>query len=108
MFQALSLLVGSILRIFVSRSNLLFENLAVRQQLVVLKRRHPRPPIGILDKLFWVVASRFWAGWKKALVVVSPQTVVRWHRAGFAMYWRAISTVRRVTGRKRIPRRFAI
>src|SRR6516165_595392 len=104
MFQALSLLVGSSLRIIVSRSNLLLENLAVRQQLVVLKRRDPRPPIGILDKLFWVVASRFWAGWKEALVVVSPETVVRWHRAGFAMYWRAISTVRRVTGRKRIPK----
>ena len=38
------------------------------------------------------------------LIVVSPETVVRWHRAGFAMYWRAISRVRRVTGRKHIPK----
>ena len=104
MFQAFTLLVGSILRIFASRSSLLLENLALRQQLVVLRRRHPRPQIGMLAKLFWVVTSRFWAGWKKALIVVSPGTVVRWHRAGFAMYWRAISRVRRVTGRKHIPK----
>jgi putative transposase len=53
--------------------------------------------------MFWVLAKRFWAGWKEVVIVVSPETVVRWHRAGFAMYWRAISRVRRATGRKRIP-----
>jgi len=82
----------------------LLENLVLRQQLAVLKRRHPRPHIELFDKFFWVLASRFWAGWKQALIVVSPETVVRWHRAGFAMYWRVISRRRGVIGRKHIPK----
>jgi putative transposase len=68
----------------------------------VLKRKHPRPRLSLLDKLFWVLAHRFWAGWKQALIVVSPDTVVRWHRAGFALYWRVISRTSHVLGRKRI------
>jgi hypothetical protein len=36
-----------------------------------------------MDKLFWVLARRFWADWKKSLLVVTPETVVRWHRAAF-------------------------
>ena len=58
----------------------------------------------IFTKLFWVLAKRFWTKWKEALIVVSPETVVRWHRAGFAMYWRAISRTRGVIGRKHIPK----
>src|SRR6202040_84807 len=69
-------------------------------QLVILKRRHPRPSLGLLDKLFWVIAQRVWSGWKQALLVVTPETVVRWHRAGFRMYWRLISRARRQVGRK--------
>jgi hypothetical protein len=71
-------------------------NLALRQQLAVLKRRHPRPRLASFDKLFWVLARRFWSGWKRALIVVSPKTVVRWHRSGFALYWRAISKASRM------------
>lgn len=40
--------------------------------------------------------------WKQDLLIVSPETVVRWHRSGFALYWRAISRARRIVGRKRI------
>jgi len=70
----------------------------------MLKRRHPRPSLGLLDKLFWVIARRVWSGWKQALLVVTPETVVRWHRAGFRMYWRLISKVRRQVGRKQTPK----
>jgi hypothetical protein len=45
-----------------------------------------------------------WSGWKQALIIVSPDTVVRWHRAGFALYWRAISRAPRVFGRKQISK----
>jgi len=83
---------------------LLLENLVLRQQLVTLKRRRRKPRLTILDKIFWVLARRFWCGWKQALIVVSPETVVRWHRSGFALYWRAISRARRVIGRKRISK----
>jgi len=70
----------------------------------MLKRRHPRPSLGLLDKLFWVIARRVWSGWKQALLVVTPETVVRWHRAGFRMYWRLISRVQRQVGRKQAPK----
>ena len=57
-----------------------------------------------VNKLFWVTASRFWSGWKEALIVVRPETVVGWHRAGFRMYWKLISKVRRQVGRRQTPK----
>jgi hypothetical protein len=59
------------------------ENLVLRQQLAVLKRRHPRPSLGTFDRLFWIFARRVWSGWKQSLIIVTSETVVRWHRAGF-------------------------
>jgi len=104
MVDAIALLVGAILRLFRARQRLVLENLALRQQLTTLKRRHPRPRLSAFDKLFWVLARRFWSEWKKALIVVSPETVVRWHRSGFALYWRLISRTRRLLGRRRISK----
>ena len=89
---------------FRKRGSLILENLVLRQQLAVLKRRRPRPPLHAVDKLFWVVVRRFWPEWKRSLIVVTPETVVRWHRAGFRMYWRLISRVRRSMGRKPTPK----
>jgi putative transposase len=104
MFSLLLLWIGALVRLLRSRRNLALENLVLRQQLAVLKRRHPRPRLALVDKLFWVAASRFWSGWKEALIIVTPETVVRWHRAGFRMYWRLISRVRTQIGRKRTPK----
>jgi transposase InsO family protein len=104
MFRFIGLCLGTLVRLLRARRSLLLENLALRQQLAVLKRRHPRPRLELLDKLFWVAVRRFWSGWKQALLVVSPETVVRWHRSGFALYWRAISKARGVVGRKRISK----
>jgi transposase InsO family protein len=104
MFRFIGLCFGTLVRLLRARRSLLLENLALRQQLAVLKRRHPRPRLELLDKLFWVAVRRFWSGWKQALLVVSPETVVRWHRSGFALYWRAISKARGVVGRKRISK----
>src|ERR1700686_5801307 len=98
MIDTLVLLAGAILRLFQCRRRLLLKNLALRQQLVALKRRRPRPRLPVFDKLFWVLARRLWSGWKQALIVVNPETVVRWHRAGFALYWRAISRAHCVFG----------
>src|ERR1700739_1665400 len=100
MISAIWLLVGAVLRFFRTRRRLLLENLALRQQLAVLKRKHARPRLAALDKLFWVLVRRFWSEWKQALIIVGPETVVRWHRSGFAMYWRAISRGRRIVGRR--------
>ena len=85
---------GTISRLFRSRRTLLLENLASRQQLVVFKRRHPRPRLGSLDKFFWLMARRIRSEWKNSLIIVTPETVVGWHRAGFRLYWKLISRVR--------------
>jgi putative transposase len=58
----------------------------------------------MLDKLFWIAIQRFWSGWKRSLILVSPETVVRWHRAGFRMYWTWLSRHRICLGRKRISK----
>ena len=65
---------GAALRFFRTRQNLMLENLALRQQLVVLKRRHPKPRLGLLDKLFWVALRQLSSDWKKSLYLVAPDT----------------------------------
>src|SRR5246500_2337959 len=95
MFRFIGLCLGTLVRLLRARRSLLLENLALRQQLAVLKRQHPRPRLDLLDKLFWVAIRRFWSGWQQSLIVVTPETVVRWHRAGLRLYWKLISKVRR-------------
>src|SRR4030088_2544049 len=104
MIDTFVLLAGAILRLFHGRRRLLLENLALREQLAALKRRRPRPKLAVFDKLFWVLTRRFWSGWKQALIVVTPETVVGWHRAGFRLYWKLISKVRRPIGRRQTPK----
>ena len=63
-----------------SRCDVALENLALRQQLVVLTRSPRRPRLTRADRLFWSWLSRAWPRWRSALVIVQPDTVVRWHR----------------------------
>src|SRR5260370_27770446 len=104
MFDIFRLWFGALLRIFRTHQSLLLENLALRQQLTVFKRKHPRPRIGLSDRVFWVVARRFWSNWKHSLLLVTPDTVVRWHRAGFRFYWRLICRSGMRAGGKKIPK----
>jgi hypothetical protein len=84
----LSALVG-IRSWFQTRAALQVEILALRHQLTVLKRsHHGRLRLNSPDRLLWVWLSRFWAGWRSALVIVKPETVISWHRKGFRLYWR--------------------
>ena len=85
------------------RSQLVLENLALRQQLVVLSRQRPRPSLRRRDRFFWVCLSKLYSGWRSALVVVQPETVVRWHQQGFRLWWRWKSRVKRV-GRPRLAK----
>jgi transposase InsO family protein len=66
---------------------LALENLALRQQLAVCKARQPRPRLTEIDRIFWVLLSRLWTGWRDSLLVVRPETVIGWHRRGFGRYW---------------------
>jgi len=59
----------------VSRHRLALEVAALRQQLVVLKRKRPRPLLRNIDRLFWITFRRWWSGWAAALVIVKPETV---------------------------------
>ena len=76
----------------------MLENLALRQQLAVLKRKHPRPRLGAFDKLFWVVVRHFWSDWEKSLLLVLPERVARWHQAGFKRYWTMLCKVQKRVG----------
>src|SRR5215475_3822551 len=104
MFDLLRLCFGLFARQFHSRESLLIENLALRQQLAVFQRKHHRPRLAALDKLFWVALRRFCSSWKNALIVVTPDTVVRWHRAGFQLYWRLLSRARKQLGRRPVSK----
>ncbi len=73
---------------FRSRYNLSLEILALRQQLGILRRKHPRPGLRIHDRVFWLLLRRLWPAWRSALVLVKPETVVAWHRTGFRVFWR--------------------
>ncbi len=95
MLRALGVLFVSILRsaaaLLRSRQDHDIVELALRQQLAVYVHRHPRPRLSPLDRAFWVALSRLWPQWRTALVLVRPETVVRWHRKAFRGYWRWIS-----------------
>jgi putative transposase len=84
-----------------SRYSLGLEILALRQQLVVLKRKIPRPRLRIQDRIFWILLCRLWPAWSHVLVIVKPESVVAWHRAGFRLFWRLRSCSRNL-GRPRI------
>jgi transposase InsO family protein len=100
MLRSLRLLLILLIRSFSSRRNLLLENLALRQQLAVLARKHPQPRVAVHERIFWIVMRRFWSRWKQALLIVQPETVVRWHRAGFKLYWQWLSRKRVRAGRR--------
>jgi putative transposase len=87
--------------LFGGHRQLAFENLALRQQLVVYKRTAPRPRLYTMDRLFWAGLASVWTGWRRALVIVSPDTVLRWQRRRFREYW-ARRSHRATVGRPRI------
>jgi len=88
-----------------SRRDLVIENLALRQQLATLSRRR-RPDLRPAERVSWVLLRRLWSGWTALLAIVRPDTVVRWHRAGFRIYWNWLSRRGTRSGRPSLPRRY--
>ncbi len=76
-----------VILIFKLNSRLAIENLALRRQLALLKQSVLRPKFRKRDRLFWVILSRLWNGWENVLMVVQPETVIRWHRKGFKLLY---------------------
>jgi transposase InsO family protein len=94
-------ILRSLLSGFQTHRALVLENLALRHQLQVRNRGGRRPQLKNRDRLLWVLLSRFWSDWRRHLLIVRPDTVIRWHRAGFRSYWRWKSKRRR-KGRPRL------
>ena len=82
------LIVESIRLLFKSEQNLILENLMLRQQLNIYKRKNKRPKLESIDRIILVWVSRIFSKWKTALIVVKPATVIGWHKKGFKLYWR--------------------
>jgi len=100
MGEWLRIAVWSFVSALKRRRDLALENVALRQQLTVLRRQPGSVQLRDRDRLFWVWLRRVWPGWRRALVLVQPATVVDWHRKGFRTYWRWRSRAR--GGRPRI------
>jgi hypothetical protein len=77
--------LGSLLK---SQRQLRLENLALRQQVAMLQQSVKRARVSKVDKGFWILFSRYVDGWRNTLHALHPDTVVRWHRQGFRLYWR--------------------
>lgn len=91
-------IVGFVASSLKPRATLCAENLALRHQLCVLQRSVKRPKLRPMDRVFWSFLSRVWSNWKEALIVVKPDTVIRWQRKRFKEHWTRLSQ-RREPGR---------
>jgi hypothetical protein len=80
-------LAAAVSATFKSRAALQLENLALRHQLGVLQRSVKRPKLARADRLLWVWLCAVWSGWRSALIIVKPNTVIAWHRSSFRLFW---------------------
>src|SRR5882762_3653553 len=88
MREVCSLIWLALVGAFRSRASLEAENTILRHQLNVLRRQSPkRPTFGILDRLIFAGLYRLAPKLLGALAIVKPETVIKWHRAGFRSYW---------------------
>src|SRR5438270_9443334 len=71
-----------------SKSELLAENVLLRQQLILLRRQVKRPSITRTDRILLVLLARLVRTWQQALVIVQPDTLLWWHRELFRLYWK--------------------
>jgi hypothetical protein len=101
-------LLWAILAALKPKALVVAENRCLRQQLLVLQRRQPRPYLKTADRLFWVLASRWLGGWRNLLLIVKPQTVSKWHQRGWRLYWSWRSRMRPRTGRRAIPQQLQV
>ena len=88
MFRLLRLIPGPTRRLRRCRRGPLFNYHVLRQQLLFLKGRHLRPRVPAIDKVFRVLTRRIWPGWMPSLILVSTETIDRWHRAAFQTIFR--------------------
>jgi hypothetical protein len=89
MKDLLKLILGVLVSLFKSRAKLEAEILVLRQQINVLRRRAPkRPQLNNTDRFLFVWLYRWFPSVLGAIAIIRPETIIRWHRAGFRAYWR--------------------
>src|ERR1035438_2230111 len=89
MFNLCRLIWYALVGRFRSRASLEAENLALRHQLNILRRRSPKKlTLSNIDRLVFAGLYRLDSGILSALTIIKPETLIRWHRAGFRRYWR--------------------
>ncbi len=89
MTDLIRLMLALLASLLKSRAQLEAENLILRQQVNVLRRRMPRrPALTNIDRLLFVWLYRWFPSIAGSLAIVRPETVLRWHRLGFRAYWR--------------------
>ena len=98
----LQIVAAVTLATFKSRAALQAENLALRHQLAILQRSVERPKLTISDRLFWAWLCGVWTDWRSCLAIVKPDTVIRWHRKAFRLFWTWMVRCGR-TGRPAVP-----
>jgi hypothetical protein len=90
---------GAVADVVRSRGELVLENAMLRQQIIVLRRKCSRPRLTRLDRLGLPVGAAMLPGWRRALAIVQPETLLGWHREGFRTFWRARSRAGKVERR---------
>jgi putative transposase len=103
MLGLLIVIVRALSLVLCGQQELVLENLALRQQLMAMKRADRCPRLQARDRLFWIALTRIWRNWRTAVVLVRPDTVVRWHRDWLRHRWTLRSTRGR-TGRPPVGR----
>ena len=88
MLAIVSALLSYPLSLFRPKHQLALEVLALRHQILVLKRQTPRPKLCLSDRCLWVMLKKAWPGRKTPLMIFQPETVIGWQRAGFRLFWR--------------------
>ncbi len=83
-----SLLVGSLGDLSLSRAQLLAENALLRHQLLILQRQVKRPRLNRSDRFWLLLLASCISNWKQALLIIQPDTLLRWHRQGFRLFWK--------------------
>ncbi len=94
-----ALVQGTILDLIRSKPELVAENALLRQQLIVLHRTVKRPALTSTDRTLLVLLTSRVRAWKDAVLIVKPETVLRWHRQGFRLFWR-----RKSRAQSQVPR----
>jgi putative transposase len=85
------------------QQSIVIENAALRLQLRAFQRTRKRPVLTTSDRVFWCALAKLWGGWRDALMIVQPETVLRWQRKRFRRFWARLSKPKRPRGRPCIP-----